>query len=69
MAIEDDVKGAIKAALAKNPQALAEVWEKIIDKARQGSEKHAMILLNYYYGKPKENEGQPTKMTITVVRK
>lgn len=69
MAIEDDVKGAIKAALNSSPGAMEAIWKKIVEKAQAGSEKHAMILLNYYYGKPKENEGQPGKMVITVVRK
>lgn len=69
MAIEDDVKGAIKAALNSSPGAMEEVWKKIVEKAKAGSEKHAMILLNYYYGKPKENEGNASEMIITVVRK
>lgn len=69
MAIEEDVKGAIKRALDAQPGALDEVWKSVILNAKQGNEKHQKILLEYYYGKPKENEGQPSKMVITVVRK
>lgn len=69
MAIEEDVKGAIKRALDAHPGALDEVWSSVIKNAKQGNEKHQKILLEYYYGKPKENEGQPSKMVITVVRK
>lgn len=68
-AIEDDVKGAIKAALARNPGALEQIWDKVIAMAAAGSDKHANIFLNYYHGKPKENEGQPSELIVTVVRK
>ena len=68
-AIEDDVKGAIKAALARNPGALEKIWDNVIKMAEQGSDKHANIFLNYYFGKPKENEGQPGELIVTVVRK
>lgn len=67
MAIEEDVRGAIKRALDAQPGALDEVWANVIKNARQGNEKHQKILLEYYYGKPKENEGNPTEMIITIV--
>lgn len=47
---------------------MIEVWKKIIEKAKNGSDKHAQILLNYYHGKPKENLEQPSEMIIRVER-
>jgi hypothetical protein len=68
-AIEDNVKKVIKEALdRKGSDAMAKVWEKIIEKAMAGSDKHAQILLNYYHGKPKENLEQPTELVINVKR-
>jgi hypothetical protein len=71
IAIEDNVKAVIKKAmdLSGGENALVEVWQKIIEKAKLGSDKHAQILLNYYHGKPKENLEQPTEMIINVIRK
>lgn len=63
---EDNVREAIKTALG--PESLTKIWKKIIEKAEEGSDKHAQLLCNYYYGKPKENEGQPTEMIIRVQR-
>lgn len=69
-AVEDNVKAVIKLALdqAGGEQTMVDVWQKIIEKAREGSDKHAQILLNYYHGKPKENLEQPTEMIIRVER-
>lgn len=70
LAIEENVKAVIQMALGKSGEtAMVEIWQKIIEKAKQGSDKHAQILLNYYHGKPKENLEQPTEMIINVVRK
>ena len=71
VAIEDNVKLVIKQALdaSGGPEAMIQVWKKIIEKAKGGSDKHAQILLNYYHGKPKENLEQPTEMVINVIRK
>lgn len=70
VAIEDNVKEIIKQALGKSgDDAMVQIWQKIIEKAKAGSDKHAQILLNYYHGKPKENLEQPTEMIINVVRK
>lgn len=71
VAVEDNVKVVIKKAmdLSGGENALLEVWQKIIEKAKMGSDKHAQILLNYYHGKPKENLEQPTEMIISVLRK
>lgn len=66
-AIEDDVNGALKAAIARNPGSLEQIWDTVIKMAAQGSSKHADIFLNRLYGKPKENEGNPTEMIITIV--
>lgn len=73
MAIEEDVRGAIKRALEARPEgaaaALDKIWATVIDEATKGNDKSQKTFLEYYYGKPKENEGQPSKMVITVVRK
>lgn len=70
LAIEENVKAVIQMALGKSgDDTMVKIWEVIIAKARQGSDKHAQILLNYYHGKPKDNLEQPTEMIINVVRK
>jgi len=70
LAIEENVKAVIQMALGKSgDDTMVRIWEVIIAKAKQGSDKHAQILLNYYHGKPKENLEQPTEMIINVVRK
>jgi hypothetical protein len=70
LAIEENVKAVIQMALGKSgDDTMVRIWEVIIAKAKQGSDKHAQILLNYYHGKPKENLEQPTEMIINVIRK
>ena len=64
--VEDNVRATIKAALDK--ESLLDIWKMVIGMARTGSDKHINILFNYYYGKPKENEGQATEMIIHVKR-
>lgn len=68
MAVEENVKGFIKRAMDQcgGEAALVEVWKKIVEKAKDGSDKHAQILLNYYHGKPKENLEQPSELIIRV---
>jgi hypothetical protein len=68
LSLEDDVKSAIRSALATDPEALTKVWEMVIKKAKEGSDKHINILFAYNYGKPKENQGLPSEMIITVKR-
>lgn len=70
VAVEDNVKSVIKKALDQSggENALLEIWQKIIEKAKGGSDKHAQIFLSYYHGKPKENLEEPTEMIINVVR-
>ena len=63
---EDNVKAHIKAACSEAD--IQAIWKKVVSMAQEGSEKHTQILMNYYYGKPKENEGQPTEMIINVKR-
>lgn len=65
-AVEDNVRAHIKAAMTD--EDLRAIWAKIVEMATKGSEKHTQILMSYYYGKPKENEGQPTEMIISVKR-
>lgn len=70
VAVEDNVKAVIKQALdTSGPDTMVKIWAMIIKKAKEGSDKHAQILLNYYHGKPKENLEQPTELIINVVRK
>lgn len=66
-AVEDNVREHIRNAATD--QDLAAIWKSVVKKAKEGSEKHTQLLFNYYYGKPKENEGQPTEMIIRVVRR
>lgn len=71
VALEDNVKAVIKAALDLNggDQAMIEVWGKIIEKAKAGSDKHAQILLNYVYGKPVDNINLQGGMILNFTRK
>lgn len=70
-AIEDDVRGAIKRALEAQPEGASEtlrkIWDNVIQGAVKGNEKQQRIFLEYFHGKPKENEGNPTEMIITIV--
>lgn len=68
LAVEEDVRAAIKAAIQDTPNALTTIWKRVVKEAEAGSDKHTQILFNYYYGKPKDNEGQPTEMIINVLR-
>jgi hypothetical protein len=68
LAVEDNVREAIKKAIVDNPDAINQIWKRVIKEAKAGSDKHTLLLFNYYYGKPKENEGQPTEMIINVLR-
>lgn len=68
--IEEDVKTAIKNALAESGEdALQIIWKKVIEQAQKGSEKHIQILLNYYYGKPVDNVNIQGGLTINFTRK
>jgi hypothetical protein len=70
LAIEDNVKEAIKQALVSNgPDTLSRIWSKIISEAKKGSEKHIQIFLNYYYGKPKESVQIEGDMTLEIRRR
>lgn len=69
IAIEDNVKGAIKNAIGDDPEVMTNIWRKVFLEAKKGSVRHTEILFNYYYGKPKDNEGQPTEMIIRVQRR
>ena len=66
-AIEDNVKAHIKSAL--NEEDLRKIWQNVVKMSKEGSEKHIQLLFNYYYGKPKDNEGNPTEMIIRVQRR
>lgn len=62
--IEDNVRAAIKKALAKDPAQLTRIWEKVFEKAEKGSDRHIQILFQYYYGKPVENVHVQSKQMI-----
>lgn len=66
--VEENVKAYIRRAMEANggEQALIDVWGVIVRKAKEGSEKHAQLLLSYYHGKPKENLEQPSELIIRV---
>lgn len=68
LSVEDDVRGAIRNAIQNDPDALNEIWKRVVKEAKGGSDKHTQLLFNYYYGKPKDNEGAPTEMIINVLR-
>ena len=68
--VEDDVRGAIKSALdSKGPDALKNIWLKVVDKATEGSDKHIQILMNYFYGKPVDNINVQGGMILNFTRK
>lgn len=64
MAIEDNVKAAIKKAMAKDPAQLNRIWEKVFEKAEKGSDRHIQILFAYYYGRPIETVQVSSKQMI-----
>lgn len=70
-AVEDNVKVVIQRALdvSGGESAMTEVWQKIIEKAKAGSDKHAQILLNYVYGKPVDNINVQGGMVLNFTRK
>jgi hypothetical protein len=71
LALEDNVKEVIKKALDQTggESAMTDVWVKIIEKAKAGSDKHAQILLNYVYGKPVDNINVQGGMILNFTRK
>lgn len=44
----------IDKALKASNTTMAQIWDVIIKEAKQGSKPHLDMVLNYYYGKPKE---------------
>ncbi len=65
--VENDVRSHIRAACTE--EDMLKIWQNVVKEAKTGSEKHIQVLFNYFYGKPKENEGQPSEMIIRVVRR
>lgn len=65
-----EVRAAIETALqSKGPDTLQNIWQKVIEKAEAGSDKHIQILLNYYYGKPVDNVNLQGGMILNFTRK
>lgn len=56
----EEVEGGLTAA--------DKILQAIYQRALKGDTKAAELLLNRGYGKPKDNEGQPTEMIIRVQR-
>ena len=52
----------------ENSEAYA-IIRKLVAKAKGGDVNAAKVLLERAYGKPRENEGKPTEMTINVRRR
>lgn len=52
----------------KGTTAAEEILTALYKKALKGDTRAAELLLNRGYGKPKDNEGQPTEMIIRVQR-
>lgn len=65
--VKEEISKAIEASGGES--VLTEIWQKILEKAKQGSEKHAQIFLNYYYGKPVDNINVQGGMVMTFTRK
>jgi hypothetical protein len=63
-AVEKSVRDAIRRATKKDPKAIERVWQKVIQKAEEGSERHAALLFSYQYGKPVEQVQVTTKQLI-----
>lgn len=59
-----NVRAAIDRVLKKDPKAMDEVWQAIINEAKKGSERHAALLLAYRFGKPTEVMEITTKQLI-----
>lgn len=64
MKVEDDVKSAIRESLAKDPERMTRIWDRVFEKAEKGSKDHITILFNYYYGKPVEHVQVATQKMI-----
>lgn len=62
--VEDNVKAAIMQAVAKDPERVTRIWDKVLEKAEKGSYLHQQLFFNYYYGRPKENIEVSTKQLI-----
>lgn len=61
MKVEDNVRLAIQQALSEDPEQVRRIWKKILEKAEKGSDRHALIFLQYYHGKPVETVNVTSK--------
>lgn len=67
--VEENVRKAILRAAKRNPKALDRIWDKILEKALTGSEKHIRIVCDYYWGRPVENvKIEQKSMSLHVTR-
>lgn len=64
MAVEDNVRGAIKKAMKDDPKQLSRIWKTVFERAEKGSDRHIQILFQYVYGKPIENVQVLSKQMI-----
>jgi len=51
---ETSLKETILEALGT--EGILPIWKKVIEQAKEGSDKHQAIILNYFHGKPKETK-------------
>lgn len=69
LVIEQNVKAAILRAARKDKKALDEIWQKIFERCKQGSEKHIRILFDYFYGRPLETvKVEQKSMSLHVIQ-
>lgn len=64
LAVEKNVKDAIKRAMTGDPKRMDRIWKTIFEKAENGSRDHITILFNYYYGKPVESVMVSSKQVV-----
>lgn len=69
VAIEDNVKSAIKQALGNDPDVMTKIWTKVFEEAKKGNVRYTEILFNYFYGKPKETVAFEGGLQINLTRK
>lgn len=68
--VEKNINEAINAAIAAiGGDPLKDIWQKVIEEATKGSFAHVQLLLNYYYGKPKESVNVSGGLSLTINRK
>lgn len=66
---EENVKKAILRAEKRNKKALDRIWDKIFQKAEEGSITHIRVLFEYKFGRPVETVKLEQKsMSLNITR-